>query len=95
MALPFGRSAAVAAHCRHDKGLGPQMLEMFDNRPGDFGDIRNAPAAGGYGHALARPDFFTQIQGGKLPMHLGRDVLYARGVEPLPQAKYFRKIVGI
>ena len=45
--LSFGRSAAVAAHGRHDERLGAQALEMFDDRPGDDGDIGDAAAAGG------------------------------------------------
>jgi hypothetical protein len=68
---------------------------MFDDRPGDLGDVGNTPAPGGDGRALARPDFFAQIQGVKLPMHLGRHVLYANRVEPLPEAKNFRKIGGM
>ena len=89
--LPFGRAAAVAAHGGHDERFCPEALQMFDNRPGDRGDIGDAAAAGGNGHALARPDFLAQVEPRKLGMDLARHVFDAGGVESLAEAEYFRK----
>ena len=85
--LSFGGAAAVAAHRRHDERLCAQALEVFDNRPDDRGDIGDAAAAGGNGHALARPDFLAQVQPRKLPVDLAGHVLDAGGVERLAEAE--------
>ena len=73
--LAFGRAAAVAAHGRHHERLGPQLLEVFDGRPDDRGDIGDAAAAGGDRHALARLDLLAQSQAAQLGVDLGRHVV--------------------
>ena len=90
--LSFGGAAAVAAHGRHDERLGAQALEVFDDRPDDRGDIGDAAAAGGDGHALARPDLLAQLQPRKLPVDLARHVLDAGGVERLAEAEDFGEV---
>ena len=72
-------------------GLAPRPFEMLDDRPGDGGDIGDAPAAGGNGHALARPDFLAQVEPRKLGMDLARHVVDAGGVEGLAEAEDFRE----
>ena len=72
-------------------GFAPEAFEVFDNRPGNRGDIGDSAAAGGDGHALARPDFPAQVEPRKLGMDLARHVFDPGGIKSLADPKNFRK----
>ena len=89
--LAFGRSAAVAAHGRHDEWAGAEAPEVLDDRPHHENDVGDAAAAGRNGHGLAWPNRLAQVEPRQLGMDLGGHVVDPRGVEGLANAEDLRK----
>src|SRR5215831_2210582 len=71
LALPFRRSAAVAAHGREDERFGAERLQLGNHLLGAIADIGDAAAAAAHGDRHARLD---------LRPHLGTLELLGDGV---------------
>ena len=67
LGLALGGGAAVAAHGRHDIGLGPLGLDKVHDGPGHNGVVVDAPAAAGNGDLLTRLDLAADLRAIQLP----------------------------
>ena len=77
-ALPFRRSAAVAAHRRHDERLRSELFQVRDSRSQNDVNVRDAAAPRRDRDGLAGPDFLAQFQLSQLSLHFTRNVGDAR-----------------
>ena len=92
--LPLRRGAAVAPHGRNNKRLRSQRLQAlacgFENR-GDVGDAAAAPGDGHAGPGLEAP---REVQLADLGRDRGGDIRHHGGVDLLPDAMHLGKQHG-
>ena len=83
LALPFGCAATVAAHGWNEEGQRAPFQKRLDQRRYNFSNTGDAAAAQAHGDAHAGLDALSQVGGGKLAAHMGRNIANVIGRQVL------------